>query len=656
MGYSFMGRIRPSGMMAFLIAALCTLPIIAHAQGSDEPRDAPRMSPAEYAQKLRYAQVYEENRDPANAARIYGELYTLNPNDGNVFEGYTRSLVTLRRYDDAEKIVNRRLGIDSSLDMLLLSARIEAWLNKRPASLAAFQKAEQQVNAKDCASLFPIVYAMMDVSYNQDALALLDEIRKTSSDDADICSSQIAGLYLRLGEFGRASKEFIAILKSGEGNVGMVEQRLAEYLTDSLSRATVLTALEREIAAADDPSVGGPTRANLRLLAWLYGERKDYAKALQTIIQLDDLSQSSQAGSTAPQGNEGPELLQFADRARSEGALEVAAEAYAEASRRLKAIRGQEYYVAQAELGSLKTWEAFYLSNPLDKDSIPGLITKYEGFGASTQINEFALDALVHAGSLAYSERFDVPRATKDYEAVLARTKGGLSDPMRQAAFGLVDLAFASGDFPLAASRLQQIEQRLGTSHVPNEKEVRNRILYDRALGCYYQMQFDSASALLEQVAADPSSDYANKAIELAGIVEGSNTAGGLPSLKHFAAGALAEQAHKWDVAEAHYRAIIDTEINAPIADRAALQSASVLVKLGRVEDAIRELDLMQAKMLSSPLLDAAAFREAEIVQRDLHDKARAQKLYEDFLERYPSSNFVNDARDRARKLRGDAF
>ncbi len=646
---------RPMGLMAFLVAALCMLPIFARAQDSDEPRDAPRMSPAEYAQKLRYAQVYEENRDPTNAARIYGELYTLNQNDGNVFEGYVRSLVTLRHYEDAEKIVNRRLAVDSSLDMLLLSARIEAWMNKRPASLAAFQKAEQQVNAKDCASLFPIVYAMMDVSYNQDALALLDEMRKASSGDADICSSQIAGLYLRLGEFGRASKEFIAILKSGEGNVGMVEQRLAEYLTDSLSRATVLMALEREIAAADDPSVGGPTRANLRLLAWLYGERKDYAKALQTIIQLDDLSQS-QAGSTAPPGNEGPELLQFADRARGEGALDVAAKAYAEASRRLKANRGQEYYVAQAELGSLKTWEAYYLSNSMDKDSISGLITKYEDFAAHAPTNEFALDALAHAGGLAYSERFDLPRATKDYQAVLARTKGGLSDPMRQAAFGLVDLAYASGDFPLAASRLQQIEVRLGTSHVPNEKEVRNRILYDRALGCYYQMQFDSASALLEQVAADPSSDYANKAIELAGIVEGSNTAGGLPSLKHFAEAALAEQAHKWDVAEANYRAIIDTEINAPLADRAALRSAGVLVKLGRAEDAIRELDSMQTKMLSSPLLDVAAFREAEIVERDLHDKARAQKLYEDFLERYPNSNFVNDARDRARKLRGDAF
>ena len=640
-----------------LVAAILALPIYTRAQDSGEPRDAPHMSSAEYLQKLRLAQVYEENRDPTNAARIYGELYTLNPSDVSVFTGYTRALVSLRRYDDAEKIVNQRLKVDASLDMLLLSARLEAWMNKRDESLAMFQKAEQRVNAKDCASLFPIVYAMMDVSYNQDALQLLDQMRKTSSDDADICSSQIASLYLRLGEFDRASKEFITILKSGEGNVGMVEQRLAEYLTDSLSRETVLTALEHEIQDADATS-GGPSRANLRLLAWLYSERKDYSKAFTTIIQLDSLSAGTQ-------GNEGSELLQFAERARSEGALDVAAQAYAEASRRLKTMPGEDYYVAQAELGSLKTWEAYYLSTsnhesaaPVSapmQDSVRNLIGKYKDFAATSPISEFALDALVHAGSLSYSELFDLPRATKDFEAVLSRART-LSDPSREAAFRLVDIAYAGQDFALANSRLQHIQDMLGTIHTPNEKDVQEHVLYERALGLYYQSNFDSASVLLGTVASDASSDYANDAIQLSGIIQEANTPGSLPSLKLYSAGALAEQAHKFADAEAAYRAIIDSEINPPLADYAALRSAHVLVQLGRPDDAIRELDSMQVRLPNSPLLDVAAFREAEIVEQNLHDSARAQKMYEDFLENYPNSDFVTDARDRARKLRGDAF
>jgi len=647
---------RPLLSIVFLMAMLLALPAFTRAQEPGESRDAPRMSPSEFAIQLRLAEAYEEHRDAANAARIYGQLYTLDPNNENVFGGYTRSLIALKHYDDVEKIVNQRLQTDGSLDMLLLSARIEAWMNKRPEAMAAFQKAEHDVNAKDCAALFPIVYAMMDVSYNQDALNLLDEMRKHSADDMEICSSQIAGLYLRLGDFDRASKEFIAILKAGEGNVGMVEQRLAEYLTDSLSRTTVLGSLEQELlaatnrpAAASDTNAASGIRADLRLLAWLYGETHNYSKALATMLKLDDLETSQQWG-------QGAELLQFADRARAEGALDVAARAYSEASSRLGTSHGQPYYVAEAQLGSLKTWEAYFDSRPEEKDSLRDLVGKYEAFAAATPENDFALDALVHAGTLAYARLFEIDRASKDFESILNRARGGLSEPAQKAAFGLVDLAYASENFSLANSRLAQIEDILHKNRTSNEKNITAHLLYERALGEYYQARFDSSLVLLDSVAEDAESDYANDAIALAGVIQESNTTFGLPSLTHFAKGALAEQAHNYNAAEANYRAIIDSEFNAPLADDAALHSATVLVELGRPADAERELDSMQVKMVSSPLLDVAAFREAEIVERDLHDKARAQKMYEDFLDRYPNSNFVNDARDRARKLRGDAF
>src|SRR6476469_5248866 len=103
-------------------------------------------------------------------------------------------------------------------------------------------------------------------------------------EESEICSSQIAGLYLRLGEYERASGEFIQLLKAGEGNVGMVQQRLAQYMTDSLSRTTILRALEGEITTTEQ------TPATYRLLTWIYTEQKDYAKALETTLKLDNMS------------------------------------------------------------------------------------------------------------------------------------------------------------------------------------------------------------------------------------------------------------------------------------------------------------------------------------------------------------------------------
>ena len=649
----------------FLSFFFATTIVIVAVPFARSQQQQPQMSAAEFQEKLRYAQVYEENRDAANAARVYKELYAVDPSDVNVFQGYVRALIALRHYDEADRVVGERLKTDNSLDVLLLSARLDAWMNKRAEAMQAFQRAEKSVNAKDCSSLFPVVYAMMDVSYNQDALNLLDQMRKQSVSDMDICSSEIAGLYLRLGDFDRASQEFIAILKSGEGNVGMVEQRLAEYITDSLSRLSVLGPLEQELtratsdkSAANDTKAAPGIRADLRLLAWLYGEERNYSQALNTILRLDDLEKEHSWG-------EGAELLQFAERARAEGALDVAARAYSEASERLGQSSGEAYYAADAQLGALKTWEAYFNSHPggagrlndsLLRDSIRDLTNKYEQFAATSDQHDFALDALVRAGTLAYQRLFDLVRATKDFESVLNRASSGLSDPVQKAAFGLVELAFASENFPLAQQRIAQLDRMLHEYRTANPKAILDHLLYEQALSEYYQTQFDTALVLLDSVSNDASSDYANDAISLEDLIQESNTPYNRGSLTLFAKGALAEQAHRWNEAEAAYRSIIDSETNAPLADDAALRSASVLVELNRPQDAIAELDSMQMKMLTSPLLDAASFREAEITEQNLHNKAGAEKLYEALLERYPNSTYADEARDRARKLRGDAF
>ncbi|MDP4233664.1 MAG: hypothetical protein Q8922_11125 [Bacteroidota bacterium] len=624
------------------------------AQIPDDDRQAPPLSPQEYAQKLRLAEVYEETHDVQNAARVYEELYHTNPSDQIVFEGLTRCLVYLKKFDEAEKIVSYRLAKDGSSDVLLLWARLEARLNKRTEALDAFHKAEEAMHATDCSQLFPIVYAMMDVSYNQEAMQVLDRMRKLATNDAEVCSSQIAGLYLRLGDFDRAATEFVGILKGGEANLGMVEQRLAEYTTDSMSRTAVLGSLERAIHAAS--SDGEPAVANLRLLSWLYQEKKDYAKALQTMTQLDGLAANAGSDHTM----QGFELLQFADRVRNEGALDVAVKAYREALKRLESSSSarNNYFIQQAQLGSLKTEDAYYSMLGSPKDSMRTLIIGYEDFAAKPAaggMTELALDALTHAGQIAFHVLFDLDRATKDYESAITLSHG-VSEPMQRAAFGLVDIAFAKQEFPLAERRLQTIEHALAQRATPSDKEVRNHILYDRALSNYYQDNFDTSLAQAQSVANDAGSDFANDAIQLSGLIEENVNPANRPALAAYAKAALAEVSRRYDTAQLGYASVAQLFPSSPLADDATIRSAEVLVKLGKAQEAVGVLDTMQETMLKSPLLDVAAFRAAEITEKDLHDKAHAQKRYEDFLARYPSSTFTETARERARKLRGDAF
>jgi tetratricopeptide (TPR) repeat protein len=638
---------RFSSLMLLVVALFCAMPLAAQNMGiGDDDRQAAPVDPREYSSKVRLAQAYEESRDITSAVRVYQQLYHTNPGDEYVFERLSECLMYLKRYDEAEQIVKYRLSKDHSLEVQLTWAKIEARMNKPGQAQMAFEEAEKLVSATDCTQLFPIVYAMMDVSYNKEAIALLDHVRQLSTNDADVCSSQIAGLYLRLGDFDRATKEFVALLKVGEGNVGMVEQRLAQYMTDSMSRASVLGSLETAIKSE------GPSIANMRVLAWMYQEKKDYAKALETIVRLDDEVAKERTNDRTQQGFE---LLQFADRVRSEGALDVAVKAYQAALSRLAGSAKSNYFVQQAELGALKTAEAYYTSLGSAKDSVTSLIKRYEEYAARPQQAPFAMDALNHAGALAYSVLFDLDRATKDFESAVALSRG-VSEPMSKAVFALVDIAFAKQDFALAEQRLARIEDAIPHLKSASEKEIHNHILYDHGLALYYQGQFDSAVHVLAPVADDAASDFANDAIALSSLIQENVKPANRPALAIYAKAALDEASHRYDSALTEYTRVVDLFSKAPIADDASIRSAEVLVKTGRAAQAIVVLDSMQETMINSPLLDQAAFRAAEITERELHDKPHAQKRYEDFLARYPGSTFGSQARERARRLRGDAF
>ena len=58
----------------------------------------------------------------------------------------------------------------------------------------------------------------------------------------------------------------------------------------------------------------------------------------------------------------------------------------------------------------------------------------------------------------------------------------------------------------------------------------------------------------------------------------------------------------------------------------------------------------------SDILGDNALFNLAELYERKLNNKDKAKQLYEQFIEKYPGSFFLTEARKRYRLLRGDVL
>ena len=158
---------------------------------------AQKISRDEFESQLRLAEVYEGTRDIQNATRVYEKLWESDSDNVIVFNGLLRNYFSLKRFDNAEKLLVNKLAQTSDThstegyDLYLLLGRAEAFLNKKNDAIGAFHKAQSAVPNEDCVQLLPVANAMTDVNYGVEANALLEKI---TAGDNPSCAGQAANL------------------------------------------------------------------------------------------------------------------------------------------------------------------------------------------------------------------------------------------------------------------------------------------------------------------------------------------------------------------------------------------------------------------------------------------------------------------------------
>ena len=81
---------------------------------------------------------------------------------------------------------------------------------------------------------------------------------------------------------------------------------------------------------------------------------------------------------------------------------------------------------------------------------------------------------------------------------------------------------------------------------------------------------------------------------------------------------------------------------------------AKVNVRLGRIEQSIKNLNKISESYSQDILGDNALFLIGKIYEEQMKDTQKAMKVYTSFLKDYPGSIYVADVRKRFRYLRGD--
>jgi TolA-binding protein len=233
-----------------------------------------------------------------------------------------------------------------------------------------------------------------------------------------------------------------------------------------------------------------------------------------------------------------------------------------------------------------------------------------------------------------FTELIDMPRLDNQFKA--------------QCKLELGDIYLLKGEEWDAMLLYGQVDKDFKEDPLGQEAKFRNAKL------SYYLGEFEWARAQLDVLKTATTQLIANNAMELSLLIQ-DNTLDSLEEpLLLFAQADLNYYQNKTAFALLLLDSIDREYPRHSLADDILFKRAEISYKQQDYAQSAKYLEQLLKEHGSDILGDNALFMLADITEKKMKDKAAAQKLYEEFLEKYPGSFFTTEVRKRYRALRGD--
>ncbi len=570
------------------------------------------------------------------AITLFEDLYAHSPETYAFFDKLKEAYENVKRYDDAVALVDARLAQHDGDPTALMTEKARL-LYLKGDEQAAFDLWEAALDGSGALeNTYRLVYSsMLQVRLLDRAIAVLERGRRALGQPT-LYQPDLAYLYSLMGRHEQAMDEYLGLLALNERQLSYVRNRLNRTLEQE-------GALEASIAAAERGVRKAPLNRSYReLLAWLYMEARQYAKALDAYRAIDRLEKEN-----------GRVLFDFAQRAAAAAAYDVALEAFDEVLNRYPdapvAAEAQFGLAVMHELWAEKTRERLFDDRGarLTAPHYDAALAAYRSFLQRYENHAYYPEALRRIGRLQQDVFFNLGEADATLNEVAQRYPN--SQAALQARFDLGRIALVRGS--LEEARLifgRLVEQlRLG--------ELAEQARYEQALIHFYRGEFDAARTLVSALDENTSTDVANDAIELKVLLVENKGPDSLntPLRRYAEAALLHRQRHETAVVE-RMDALLRDFGQHPIADDARFLRATALREAGDARQALAAFGEIPLIHPQSYLVDRSLFQAAEIQEQDLQDKEAALATYTRLLTEYPGSLLVPEVRLRIRTLRGD--
>ncbi|MBM4178724.1 MAG: tetratricopeptide repeat protein [Ignavibacteria bacterium] len=569
-------------------------------------------------EQLRMAQAYERSGDTRNAARLYQELYAGSPQTEAYFDGVVRTLQALDQVPSLYPIVVSHAQRTNVVSVYMLAGTLAAKLGKSDERDSHWKKV-REISGNEESTLVALGRAQTQVFLFTEALQTYMDARAQNGSPTAY-SDEVVTCLVATGKQDMAIQEILSDYED-ELDLPLIVRKLSVVLANE-GTAPLLEA--HLVGLEQHPAI-------LRLSLWFYRLTKSWDKALAIAIKLDN--NSKQPGS---------EILAYADGARTDDQYDIAIEAYRKVMLRTKDQRLQ----TSAAYGAVRALEQkLRASSAMSVDDARSVVASYDDVIQRFGQHPLAADALYHSALILDDVLHDIDESQRRLLRLTSFWKGASVTP--DAAMRLADIYLSQRLDSAAKTQLQLVRDL--RSGVNEKADVAQLRLADLAL---WSGDIDVAATMYSDITSNPGSIAANDALDRMLLLQlrEDDSAGVAVIIR--AEELFARRSYKAAAAEigSNESVLRDQDLK----DRGSFLAAKACVAMNDTLKAEPFLLAILHRMPESIYGDQALWMLAQVSEYKNDPKAAMQYL-ESLLVYYPRSILAPDARERIRKLRGDA-
>ena len=570
---------------------------------------------------LQEAQKYAAVKNYDSALPLYRKLY--EESGDPMYPPYLNTLILAKKYKDAEKLINSRLG-NNNLSYIpeIDLGRVYKLQGKDAKATEQWESVLKKINGDDMVTQ-RVVKAFVDADVAEYAIKVYEKATHILGNPY-VYALQCATLYAKSGQIDKAME---VMLTGNPGQYTTTENVKTLFLEWMGNDPKKLQTAQKYLLARINQQPDNTYF--VELLTWIYTQKNDWDGALMQMEAIDERNKET-----------GRRLIDFAHTAVTAQQYEAANKAYDDVIAKGDTL--PLYAVAKSEKINVQLMQLknAVIVKPEEVTNLmaqyASLLNEFPKYYATQVAGDYAMVAAQYADSVDKAIQI-IQRAIKNPD-----TRKQLAGAFK---LQLGDYYILKGKVWDASLTYSQVDKDFRQDMLSEDARFRIAKLN------YYRGDFEWAQSMLTVLKRSTSELIANDALFLSVQITENVEDSFFYPLSRFAHADLLLFQNKDKQAETLLDSISTAFPKHPLNDDILMQHALIAEKHHEFDRALGFLTDVYKKYGQDVLADDALFRMAEIYRNDLKNKDKAKEYYEQLIIDYPGSTFVQTARLRLQEM-----